>query len=92
MRKTLLAGAGALAVAVSAFAGNAEAQCWWTGFGYSCVAEPSAAYSPYPYSYPVGAAPYAAWNAWDYRDYRYQPSWLPSYPGPKPSSGTFGGW
>lgn len=94
MRKTLLAGAGALVLAVSGFAGGAQAQCWWTGYGYSCAAgTPAATYSPYPYSYSytVGPTPYAAWNAWDYRDYRHQPSWLPSYPGPRPSSGTFSG-
>ena len=93
MRRTLLGAAGAFVIATVAFAGNASAQCWWTGLGYySCAAEPSVEYSPYPYSYagPVGATPYAAWNAWDYRDYRLQPMWLPSYPGPKPSGGTFG--
>ena len=93
MRRALLGAAGAFVVASVAFAGNAQAQCWWNGFGYSCAAgSPVVTYSPYPYSYAVGATPYAAWNSWDYRDYRYQPSWLPSYPGPKPSSGTFSGW
>lgn len=89
MRTTLLAGAGAFVLAVSAFAGSAEAQCWWNGFGYSCAAPPAAEYTPYPSSYATGATPYAAWNAYDYRDYRRDPSWLPSYPGPKPSGG---GW
>ena len=90
MRKIVLTGAGAVVFAALAFAGSAEAQCWWTPFGYSCApAAPLAAYSPYPYSYGVGATPYAAWNAYDYRDYRFQPPWLPSYPGPKPSGG---GW
>src|SRR4051794_10963165 len=37
-----------------------------------------------------GPTLYAAWNAYDYRDYRNNPRWLPSYPGPRASSGL--GW
>jgi hypothetical protein len=95
VRTLLPSAAGAIALAV--FAGNAQAQCWWNGYDYSCAAPPvtyaepapPAAYYPPtdPSAYPT---PYAAWNSWDYRDYRYQPGWLPSYPGPKPSSGTVG--
>ena len=88
MRTLLIGAAGAVALAALASSAHAQTSCWWTGYGYSCAAPPVMYYEPPPY----GPTPYAAWNAWDYRDYRYQPSWLPSYPGPKPSSGTFGGW
>ncbi len=87
MRRALLGAAGALVVATVALSGNAEAQCWRDGFGqYTCATPPGRYYQPYydPYyrapAYP--ATPYAAWNAYDYRDYRYDPMWLPSYPGP----------
>ena len=81
MKRLLLGAAGAFAVAAVGFSGAAQAQCWWNGMGYACAAPPQTYYSPYPYG--NTATPYAAWNAWDYRDYRYNPSWLPSYPGPK---------
>jgi hypothetical protein len=89
MRRALLGAAGAFVIAAVAFSGNAQAQCWWNGFDFSCAAPPVTYYEPAPPQvfYPT---PYAAWNAWDYRDYRYNPSWLPSYPGPKASSSTFG--
>lgn len=88
MRKTLLSAAGAVALTAFAFTGSAQAQCWWTGFGYSCTTPPAATYYHTPFW--GTPSPYAAWTAWDYRDYRYKPDWLPSYPGPKPSGG--GGW
>ena len=87
MRKTLLSAAGALVLAV-AFTGAAQAQCWWNGYSYSCVApqtmydQPQMVYSDQPYWNP--GSPYAAYNSYDYRDYRYQPNWLPSFPGPRP--------
>ena len=87
MRKTLLSAGGAFALAAFAFSGAAQAQCWWTGFGYSCAAPPAATY----YTQPYWGSPYPAFNAYDYRDYRFKPDWLPSYPGPKPSGGG-GGW
>lgn len=79
MRKTLLTAAGALALAVFAFTGTAQAQCWWTGFGYSCAAPPAIQYQA-----PYLGSPYPAFNSYDYQDYRLRPSWLPSYPGPRP--------
>jgi hypothetical protein len=81
--KTIVANAvGAIALAAFAFTGTAQAQqCWWTGFGYSCAAPPVTYYQPQPYT---GRTPYAAWNAYDYKDYRLDPLWLPSYPGPQP--------
>ena len=92
MRTRLLSAAGAVALTVFAFAGNAEAQCWQSGYGYyTCPTPPVTSYSP-PYyepyygSYAYSATPYAAWNAYDYHNYRYDPTWLPSYPGPRPSS------
>jgi hypothetical protein len=87
MRTLFLSVAGAAAVAAFAFSANAQTQCWRTGYDYSCAAPPVSYYEPPP---PYGPTPYAAWNAYDYRDYRYDPPWLPSFPGPRPSSGTFG--
>ena len=78
MKKLLFTVFGGLGLAVVAFTGAAQAQCFWTGLGYSCAAPPAVYWG----------APYAAWSAWDFRDYRYKPTWLPSYPGPRPSSGT----
>ena len=85
MKKTLLTAAAAAALGVVAFTGSAQAQCWWTGVGYSCgaapaVVVPQATYYQDPYAYPT---PYPAWNSYDYQDYRLRPSWLPSQPGPR---------
>jgi hypothetical protein len=89
MRTMLLSAAGAAALAAFAFTGNAQAQCWRDGFGsYNCAAPPVTYYQPYyePYyqPYPSWGTPYAAWNSYDYRNYRYDPTWLPSQPGPRP--------
>ena len=84
MKKTLLTAAAAAALGVAAFSGSAEAQCWWTGAGYSCGAPVTTPYTMYyqdPYVYPT---PYPAWNSYDYQNYRARPMWLPSYPGPRP--------
>jgi hypothetical protein len=87
MRKTLLTTAAAVALGVVAFSGSAQAQCWWTGLGYSCAAPttvmPQTMYYHDPYIAPT--TPYPAWNSWDYQDYRARPLWLPSHPGPRPS-------
>ena len=80
MTRIVLSGVGAVALAAFAFSGSAQAQCWWDGFTTTCAAPPAAYYGA-----PYGASPYAAFNAYDYRDYRYQPDWLPTHPGPKPS-------
>jgi hypothetical protein len=82
----LLTAAAVGALGMVAFAGSAQAQCWWTGLGYSCAAPPAmvlpqTAFYSDPFVYPT---PYPAWNSWDYQDYRLRPSWLPSYPGPSP--------
>ena len=85
MKKTLLTAAAALALGVVAFTGSAQAQCWWTGLGYSCatapVVVPQTMYYQEPY---VPATPYPAWNSYDYQNYRARPDWVPSYPGPRP--------
>jgi hypothetical protein len=84
MKTALLSAAGAFALAAVAFTGSAQAQCWWTGLGYSCAAPPvvSRFYEPVPdWGW---STPYPAWNSYDYQDYRFRPSWLPSYPGPRP--------
>jgi hypothetical protein len=79
MRKMFVASLAAIAVA-GLTAGTVHAQCWFDGYTTAC-----APVAPYyvepPYFYPT---PYAAWNAWDFRDYRLQPNWLPTYPGPRP--------
>ena len=87
MRRALLGAAGAFGIAVVAFSGNAQAQCWRDGFGsYNCATPPVTYYQPYYERYYPRPAywgtPYAAWNAYDYRNYRLDPMWLPSYPGP----------
>jgi hypothetical protein len=89
VRTLLLSAVGAVALAGLASSANAQAPCWHTVYGYySCATPPATYYQPPPP--PSGPTPYAAWNAYDYRDYRQQPMWLPTYPGPKPSSSTFG--
>ena len=86
MKKTLLTAAAAVALGVVAFSGSAQAQCWWTGLGYSCAAPTVVPQTMYYHdSYVVPTTPYPAWNSWDYQDYRARPLWLPSYPGPRPS-------
>jgi len=77
--RTLLSAAGALVLVVFALSSGAQAQCWWTGWGTACAVPPATYYAP-----PYWGTPYAAFNAYDYRDYRYKPDWLPSYPGPRP--------
>ena len=82
MKKTLLGAAGAFALAAVAFTGSAQAQCWWTGLGYSCASPPATMmYYAEPF---VPSTPYPAWNTYDYQDYRWRPDWLPSFPGPRP--------
>ncbi len=82
MNKTLLSAVGAFALAGIAFSGAAQAQsqCWWTGYGYSCAPPPATHYQQ-----PYQGSPYPAFNSNDYQDYRSRPIWLPSYPGPRPS-------
>ena len=90
MRTLLLGAVGVAALAAFASSANAQAPCWSSVYGYySCGTPPIANYAPPPQTY--GPTPYAAWNAYDYRDYRNDPRWLPSFPGPRPNSGTFGG-
>jgi hypothetical protein len=82
VKTALLSAVGAFALAAVAFSGGAQAQCWWSGYSWSCAPPVT------PYAQPYAA--YPAWNAWDYQDYRQRPAWLPSYPGPKPSGGGGG--
>src|SRR5438067_472314 len=79
VKRTLLSAAGAFALVAVAFSSGAQAQCAWTPWGWSCAAPVYA--TPY---YGYAGSPYAAWNSYDYRDYRYQADWLPTYPGPRP--------
>ena len=78
MKRILLSAAALFALAAVMMPGGAQAQCWFDGFTTACA--PVAPYYPVPF----WGTPYAAWNAWDYRDYRFQPDWLPTYPGPRP--------
>ena len=53
MKRTLMAAAADIAIAAAAFTGTAQAQCAWTGFGWSCPQPFGAvpqAYAAYPYS------------------------------------------
>jgi hypothetical protein len=85
MKTLLLSAIGAVALAGLASSANAQTQCWQSAYGYySCAAPPAAYYQPPPPP-TYGPTPYAAWNAYDYRDYRNDPQWVPSFPGPRPS-------
>ena len=77
VKRVLLSAAAAFALAAVVVPGGAKAQCWYDGFTTTCA--PAPYYAP-----PYWGTPYAAWNAWDFRDYRMQPNWLPTYPGPRP--------
>ena len=103
MKTALSSGIGAFALAVAAFAGNAEAQCLWTGYAWSCAAPPAytqsygGAYQDPAYGggyqYPAygGGYQYPAYPyGSNYGDgyTGYKPAWLPSYPGPKLSGGS----
>ncbi len=79
MTRIVMSAVGAFALGAFAFSSGAQAQCWWNGYNTVCDA-PQTYAAPVPY----GGSPYAAFNAYDYRDYRYQPGWLPTYPGPRP--------
>jgi hypothetical protein len=81
MRRLILAGTAAIALSGMAFSGTANAQtCTWTGYSWSCP--------PTQYTAPGYYAPYAYPND-PYYSSTYKPAWLPSYPGPKPSTGAF---
>ena len=93
MRTLLLGAVGAIALAGFVSSANAQTQCWPSVYGYYSCTTPPATYYGYGSSAPpvyYNPTPYAAWNAYDYRDYRNNPQWLPSYPGPRASSGW--GW
>ena len=87
MRKFLSGAAAAIAVAGVAvtFTGTAKAECFWTGYGWSCTPYASY-YEPYPY-YPYYGNTYPTINAPDGPS-GYKPQWWPSIPGPRPSSGA----
>src|SRR5690349_6761461 len=70
MKNTLLSAAGAFVLAVVTFSGGAQAQCFWTGYNWSCPT------SSYYYPHPYAGTAYPAWNAWDFQDYRLRPDWL----------------
>lgn len=81
MYKSVLGAAAAVVLGAVAFATSAEAQCFWSGFGYACAAPPVAYYGPY------GAVPWQTYPVVSGDGYwGFKPQWLPSYPGPRPSS------
>ena len=82
--KSLMSGAAAFALVALAFAVPASAQCWWNGFSYSCAQAPAYG-APYWGQYGYTNPP-DNWSGYPY--YNYKPAWLPSYPGPRPSSGA----
>lgn len=85
MNRPLWGAAAAVVLGAAAFASSAQAQCMWNGFDWSCAGAPAPAYSYYQ---PYGAA--VPWQTYPTTDtyYGYKPQWLPSYPGPRPSSGA----
>jgi hypothetical protein len=80
VKRILMSAAALFALAALVAPAGAQAQCWFDGFATTC-APVAPYYVPSPYFY---GSPYAAWNSWDFRDYRVQPDWLPTYPGPRP--------
>ena len=72
MKKILLGGAVAIAVAAVTFSGSANAACYWNGYNWNC-ASPQAYYQPYTYQYgyqpyygysqPNSYGPYSHWNS-----------------------------
>ena len=58
MKTSLFGAAAAFVLAAVAFSGGAQAQCWWSGYNWSCSTPPATAYAPMPYysgapGYPV---------------------------------------
>ena len=83
MLKSLL-GATAAIVLAAGFAGAAHAQCVWNGFSWSCPTPPAAYYNPYYYPPAWQTSPVVGEPEFN----GYKPQWLPSYPGPRISSGA----
>ena len=85
MKKILLGGASALAVAVIAFSGPASAACSWNGYNWDC-ASPQAYYQPYAYQ--GGYQPYYGYAQPQPYYYGQYPQWdFTRYPGPKAGAG-----
>jgi hypothetical protein len=84
MTKTLLGAVAAVVFGAAAFTGSAQAQCFWTGWNWSCAGGPPVAYTD-PYAVVV---PWQTYPTVGYEYDGYKPQWLPSYPGPRPSSGA----
>ena len=86
MNKALLGAVAAVAFGATAFVGSAQAQCVWTGLNWSCPGPVAIA--------PVGsdrlwaAPPWQTYPTTGYEYNGYKPQWLPSYPGPRASSGA----
>ena len=87
MKKTLLSAAGGGTWQWSAFSGSAQAQCWWTGLGYSCAAPavpaPQVTYYQDAVCCPDDALP--GLELVRLPGLSRAAAWLPSYPGPRPS-------
>lgn len=83
MRKALLGTAAAVALAGFSLvsAAHAQAPCTWNGFNWVCA--PDYNYNPQYY----GPYPHASQGS-SSEITGYKPPWLPSYVGPRPSSGA----
>jgi hypothetical protein len=85
MNKAVLGAAAAVVLAGVAFATSAQAQCWWDGFTWACAGPAAPVYS---YDEPYWGVPWQTYPTVSGEYYGYKPQWLPSYPGPRPSSGA----
>ncbi|HLY44045.1 MAG TPA: hypothetical protein VKQ73_00595 [Stellaceae bacterium] len=82
MKTALFSAVGAFALAAVAFSGGAQAQCVWTGYAWSCGAQPPAYAQPYSGAYQYPGDQYAPGYG---NPYGYQPGWSTQYPGPRVS-------
>jgi hypothetical protein len=84
MNKAVLGAAAAVVLGGAVFATSAQAQCWWDGFTWACTGPAAPAYSYYE---PYAGVPWQTYPVISGDGYwGYKPQWLPSYPGPRPSS------
>ena len=92
MKKTLLAGAAAVALGVVAFAGSANAYCYWNGWNWDC--NYYSYYNPAPADYYRGPPPYYPYypqpstGSSNPEVTGYKPDWAPSFNGTRPSGGA----
>jgi hypothetical protein len=83
MKKAVLGAAAAVVFGAVAFSTSAEAQCWSDGYTYTCAAPGGPVYTERYW-----AVPWQTYPTVGYEYNGYKPQWLPSYPGPRASSGA----